>query len=254
MEPYSQIIETVMKDLQSEFGADLLGMLLAGSLAYGVPLPHSDIDLFAVIHPSWRQRRTLFVEGMEVEIFLNPVEQVRAEFYDTDSPATIAMFAQGRILFDPTGLISQLVQEAQDIWRHPRPAVVPGTYAYFALRYTCVDLLKDAQDLLEVDEDAAEWTMFAALQSALNAYNHIQRRWSVKPKYQLSDLEHHASDLARLVRCILAGSASIQERYMALESLIDRVLEPIGGRLQEWRSVPESMDKSTKNAEDPNVV
>jgi hypothetical protein len=244
MEPYDQIIETVMADLQSEFGDDLLGVLLVGSLAYGVPRPHSDIDLFALIRPAWRQRRTFFVDEVEVEIFFNPVQQVRAEFRDTDNPATIAMFAQGRILFDPTGLMKQLVHEAQSTWQRPRPAVAPGTYRHFSLRYTCVDLLKDAQDLLEVDEDAAEWVMFAALQSALNAYYHIQRRWPVKPKYQLSDLEQHAPDLALLVRRMLSGKSSIQERYMALESLIDQVLEPIGGRLGEWRSAPESVAES----------
>jgi hypothetical protein len=230
-----------MADLQREFGDDLLGVLLVGSLAYGVPRPHSDIDLFVLIRPAWRQRRTLFVDGVEVEIFLNPVQQVRAEFCDTDDPATIAMFAQGRILSDPTGLMKQLVHEAQSIWQRPRPAMAPGTYEHFSLRHTCVDLLKDAQDLLEVDEDAAEWVMFAALQSTLNAYYQIQRRWPIRPKYQLSDLAQHAPDLALLVRRILSSQSSIQERYMALESFIDQVLEPIGGRLGEWRSAPESV-------------
>jgi hypothetical protein len=119
--------------------------------------------------------------------------------------------------------------------------VTPESYLHFSLRYGCVDLLKDAQDLLTVDEDAAEWVMFAALQSALNAYYHIQRRWSAKPKYQLSDLEQHAPDLAQLVRCILSSQSSIQERCLILSQFIDRVLEPIGGRLQEWRSTPDEI-------------
>lgn len=241
MEPHDQIIEMVIGDLQNELGPELLGILLVGSLAYGIPRPQSDIDLFVVIRPPWRQRRTLFIDGVEVEIFLNPAQQVRAEFRNTDSPATIAMFAQGRILFDPTGLVKHLVQEAQGIWQHPRPAVPYGTYAYFSLRYTCVDLLKDAQDLLEVDKDAAGWVLFTALQSTLNAYYRIQRRWSVKPKYLLNNLEQRAPALAQLVRYILDGSAPLETRITVLESLIDQVLEPIGGRLQEWRSVPESV-------------
>jgi hypothetical protein len=241
MEPYDHIMTTAMSNLHTEFGADLLGVLLVGSHAYGIPRPQSDIDLFAIIRPSWRQRRTLFMEGVEVEIFLNPIQQVRAELHDTDRSATIGMFAQGRILFDPTGLVKQLVQEAQDIWQQPRPPVTPGSSLHFSLRYSCVDLLKDAQDLLTVDENAAEWVMFATLQSALNAYYHIQRRWSVKPKYQLSDLEQHAPDLAQLVRCILSRQSSIEERCLILSRFIDQVLEPIGGRLQEWRSAPENV-------------
>ena len=46
MQPYDQVIEQVVADLQREFGSDLLGILLVGSLVYGVPRPQSDVDLF----------------------------------------------------------------------------------------------------------------------------------------------------------------------------------------------------------------
>jgi len=178
---------------------------------------------------------------VEVELFLNPAQQVRAEFRDPDAPATIAMFAQGRILLDPEGVMQQLVEEAQCIWQRGRPGVVPETYAHYFMRYACVDLLKDAQDLLDLDEAAAVWAMYTALQSALTAHYQIQRRWPVKPKYQLSDLEQHAPDLALLVRRVLNGQSCIHERFAALESLVDGVLAPAGGRLHEWRSVPENV-------------
>jgi predicted nucleotidyltransferase len=55
MKPYNQIIEQVVANLREEFGLDLLGVLLTGSLAYGIPRLHSDIDLFIIIRPSWRQ-------------------------------------------------------------------------------------------------------------------------------------------------------------------------------------------------------
>ena len=238
-----QIIEQVVADLQRELGDDLHGILLTGSLADGVPRLQSDIDLFVVIRPLWRQRRTFFVDGVEVELFLNPVSQVRTEFCTPDSPATIAMFAQGRVLFDPEGIIKELVQEAQYVWQQGRPEIAEDTYEHSHLRYTCVDLLKDAQDLLDVDAEAAQLVMFAALQSALEAYYRLQRRWPVKPKYQLDDLELHAPDVAQQVRRILTDHLPLRERYITLSALIDQVLEPVGGRLREWSSPRQAVEE-----------
>ena len=243
MKPYDQIIEQVVADLQGELGTDLLGVLLVGSLAYGVPRPQSDVDLFAVIRPSWRQRRMFFVHQVEVEVFLTPVQQVRVEFQDTDRPATIAMFAQGRILSDPRGVVNELVQEAQQIWSCPRPAVDPHVCDF--LRYTPVELLKDAQDLLDVDEEAALYVIGAALRSALDVYYRLQRRWPVALKNQVQDLEQYASDIGRLVRRSLNGP-SVQERCASLSALIDQVLEPIGGRLQEWNSPPQALEEQAE--------
>lgn len=242
MKPYNQVIEQVVTNIRRELGSELLGILLVGSLAYGVPRPHSDVDLFIVIRASWRQRRAFLVNGVEVEMFINPVHQVRAEFQDTDAPATIAMFAQGRILYDPEGVIGQLAQEAQHIWHSPRPAVVAGTYEHFYLRYAPVELLKDAQDLLGVDEEAALYVIFTAFQSALNTYYRIQRRWEVSPKDQLSDLVQHAPELAHLVKRILTGNLPLQERCETLSTLIDQILEPMGGRPGEWSSPQETLE------------
>lgn len=236
---YDEITQHVLADLQKELQSDLLGVLLVGSVAYGIPGPHSDIDLFAVIRPSWRQRRMFMVDDIEVEVFLNPVQQVRTEFQMFDAPSTISMFAQGRILSDPECVVQQLVQEAQHIWQQPRPAVNPAMYD--RLRYVPLDLLKDAQDLLDVDEEAAIMVMMAALHVALDAYYKIHRLWPVPPKKQLQDIEAHNQELGQLIRSTLSYRLTIHERYNVLSAFIDRVLEPIGGRMNEWYTPRESV-------------
>lgn len=42
---YQPVLERVTRDVQDEFGSNLLGILWAGSAAYGKPTPHSDLDL-----------------------------------------------------------------------------------------------------------------------------------------------------------------------------------------------------------------
>jgi hypothetical protein len=181
-------------------------------------------------------------------LFINPVHQIRQEFQDVDHPATFGMFANGRILYGADGMMATLVQEAKQLWQQPRPEVRPE--ALSLLRYVPTDLLKDAQDLAESDEAAADYLIHLTLQATLDAYYKLQRRWAVKPKHQLRDLAQHDPALAQQVRSILAGSSSVPQRCQLLAELTEQVLAPVGGLLGEWQSgtqlVPEPKDGESK--------
>jgi predicted nucleotidyltransferase len=242
IKPYEPIIQEVLAQLQEELDRDLLGVLLVGSLASGTPRPQSDIDLFAVIRPPWRQRRTFLVQNVQVELFLNPLHHIQAEFQHPSDATMLRMLVQGRVLLDTEGIVAQLVQEAQQIWNQPRPAIDPRISD--SLLYAPVELLKDAQDLLAVDEEAAFGVMVAAaLRAALDVYYRVQRRWPAPSKELLHDLEQHDPEMGRLVRQVLSCKFSIHERCAALSTFIDRVLEPLGGRLTEWQTPKESVEE-----------
>jgi hypothetical protein len=242
---YWQALDQVVTDLQAEFGPDLLGILWAGSVAAGTPFAESDLDVYGVIGLPWRQRRTRWVEGVEVELFLNPVRQIRSEFALTEHPATIAMFAQGQILWDPEGAIAQLVAEARRIWEAGRPLVPAGQR--WQLTYPMVDLLTDVRDLLDRDEAGSTLLLVRTLEVALEAHYRFTGRWSVKPKYLLSDLAGHAPELERLARQVLEPNASLAQRYEWLAEFVGRVLAPMGGHPREWESARDPVDH------DPNL-
>ena len=69
-------LDTVLAALREEFGDGLAGLLLTGSLARGEGDEHSDLDLYVLVDRPWRQRRTRWVDGVEVELFLNPVARI----------------------------------------------------------------------------------------------------------------------------------------------------------------------------------
>src|SRR5438128_1448631 len=66
------VVQKALADLQDEFGPELLGLLATGSRIHGQPGPTSDLDLHVVIAVPRRRRRNRVVEGIEVEMFLNP--------------------------------------------------------------------------------------------------------------------------------------------------------------------------------------
>jgi len=221
--------------LRAEFGTELVGLLLGGSVAAGTPLPRSDLDIYVLIRSAWRQRRALSVDGVPVELFINPVAQIRREFHDTEHPSTFAMFATGQALYDPDGAVAQLAEEARRVWTSPRPAV--SAEMAQRLRYRLSDLLDDTRDLAEVDDVGAAYLVGITLDAALEAHYRLQRRWAVKPKYVLDDLEKHAPHLVPLVAA--AVTKPMRERLAALTSLVDEVLAPVGGTLLAWTTPQE---------------
>ncbi len=238
---YHQAVETVIEQLKVEFGNELLGILLGRSVARESLHKQSDLDIYAIIRSSWRQQRAFVVAGVDVQVWINPAHQIQKEFQNTDTPETETLdhFANGRVLYDPESVMAYLVQQAQYIWQQPRPAI--PTKQVPKLRHTPIAQLKHAQDLLEVDEVAATVVMYNTLEFILDVYYKLQRRWTVQPKHQLRDLHEHAPEIESLVRCVLSSNISVKQRCVHLSQLVDQVLEPLGGPLEEWTTAPESV-------------
>jgi predicted nucleotidyltransferase len=233
------IIHQVVQELQGELGSDLVGIVLVGSFAYGTPRKYSDIDLYVIIRPPWRQRRVIVREGMEIEMLLNPLFQVERELVNVGEPATILMFAQGRILADSENQARELADEARRIWQLGPPALPSADYPL--VRQRPEHLFQSAYGMSEEDEDAAFLLVMAALEAALDSYYCLARRWPVKRKEQLQDLHEHAPHLELLVRDVLAPTASIQVRLAALRMLLDRIYAPLGDRTTEWHTPREEL-------------
>ena len=92
--------------LRAEFGDDLLGVLATGSRIHSTPGPTSDLDVHVVIAQPRRQRRNILLDGVEIEMFINPPFQIQR--YLADGGNDIHMFAFGRAIYDPQGFIGQL--------------------------------------------------------------------------------------------------------------------------------------------------
>jgi hypothetical protein len=151
MHDVEQLFDPLIALLRGEFGDELLGMLATGSRIHGTPGPTSDLDVHVVIAQPRRQRRNIVLGGVEIEMFINPAFRVPIYFQDRH-PGTIHMFAFGRAIYDPHGVVAQLQEQARRLWQ-----AGPPPYAEAELwmpRYAAADMLRDLADLRE-DEDAA---------------------------------------------------------------------------------------------------
>ena len=238
MEHLESALRATTDKLLSEFGDDLLGILLGGSMAYGTPMPNSDLDLYVLIRSSWRQRRNELVEGVEVEMLVNPVEQIHRELL-ARQPATVEMFARGRAVHDPSGVIREQMQLARQMAAEPRDH--PGQSELYFLRYRPSDLLKDVEDLLDVDPHGAELLTGLAVHRIIEAHWHLQGRSAPKPKHALQALRDDAPDVARLAELALDTDLPLRQRAEHLRRLCQDILEPVGGILVEGSTAPQHL-------------
>jgi hypothetical protein len=234
----ARLFDPLIALLRGEFGDELLGALATGSRIHGTPGLTSDLDVHVVIAQPRRQRRNIVLDGAEIEMFINPAFRVPIYFQDRH-PGTIHMFAFGRAIYDPHGVVAQLQEEARRLWQ-----AGPPPYAEAELwmpRYVAADMLRDLADLRE-DEAAASLQIARLVDQLIETHCHLNRRWPGKPKRRLSELATWAPEAAQLARDALASRA-LAERRAAIEHLAEQVLAPIGGVMPlEWRNEWEPLE------------
>jgi hypothetical protein len=235
-----QLFEPLITLLHAEFGEELLGVLATGSRIHGTPGPTSDLDVHVLIDQPRRQRRNILLDGVEIEMFINPPFQIHR--YMSAGGNDIHMFAFGRAIYDPLGLIGQLQDQARALWQAGPPALADS--ARWMPRYFAADMLRDLTDLGD-DEAAAGLQIARIVDQLIDTHCRLNRRWPSKPKRRLAELAAWAPELARLASATQTAS-TLAARRAAVQHLADLVLAPIGGLMPlEWRNEWEPLAEST---------
>lgn len=222
------IIQQVVALLQAEFGAKLVGVLAGGSRLRGEGDINSDLDLVVVIALPQRRRRNIVLGGVEVEMFLNPPFQMR-RYFEQDRTSGRGLMphlcSTGHVVYDPYGTLAELQAEARAIWEAGPPAL--NARAIWHIRYATADGLRDIQDVLQADPARAAYLIGWWLPQIVSNYYRIKRRWQIKPKRVLTELETWDMPAATLARRACLGS--VTERFAALQALSEHTLAPLGG-------------------------
>src|SRR5262245_55635017 len=229
MDDQDRLFEQLIAMLRAEFGEDLLGVLATGSRIHRTPGPTSDLDAQGIIGQPRRQRRNIVLDGVEVEMFINPPFQIRRYFSDRGTDEH--MFTFGRAIYDPHGVVAGLQAEARERWE----AGPPPLETMWMPRYFAADLLRDLEDVAAHDEATAELLIARIVEQLIASHYQLNRRWPIKPKRRLADLERWDAQAAQLARTVLVRGP-LDLRRAALDALASHVLAQLGGLMPlEWR-------------------
>jgi len=217
-----------------------LAIFLAGSFLRGQAGPTSDVDLYVIVNSRFRQRRQVVTSsGVLVEIFLNPENESRRQFREENYQA-MHMVGYGQLIFSRDGALAQSLQakarQAYD--QGPRP--LEGI-DFVAARYGLIDRYEDALDVLATDPARADPALWRVLDQAIVLRYRLARRWCVKAKRLLADLEKWDPALATLASAFY-GAASPAKRKDILDQVLRHVLGPEDSlKIEPWESVPEDV-------------
>jgi hypothetical protein len=238
------IIEHAVERITSEFGSDLLGVLVGGSRLRSEGDPNSDLDVVIVVDRPSRRRWNFVVDGVEVETFINPPFQMRRYFEEERRDGRGVMphlCSTGRIVFDPQGLMATLQAEARAVWDAGPPPLSDRERWQF--RYFAADSLRDLADVETSDNERAVFLIGLMLPMLINQHYRISGRWLSKPKRVFNDLATWDGNTARLVRRACDDKAVLSDRCAAVRALADHVLAPMGGLMpMEWNTEWEPLE------------
>ena len=128
---------------------NVLAVLITGSYIHSTLDKNSDLDVYVLLEKSeMRERGNTWINGIEIEYFINPVNQVR-HYFETEignkSPATAHMFANCKILYQKDKTVNQLIKEAKVILKKKMPAL--NKMDLELARYSIDDTQKDLEDV-----------------------------------------------------------------------------------------------------------
>jgi predicted nucleotidyltransferase len=113
-----QQIDIIIQELVAK--PNVQGVLLTGSYVYGHPTEESDLDVRIITSDgSDLDDRKWMKFGTRIEAFYNSPERVREYFsyaIDSGDEAVINFWRKGKIVYDPNGVVSELIKEAAEIW------------------------------------------------------------------------------------------------------------------------------------------
>lgn len=141
------------------------------------------------------------------------------------------------------GAVAGLVERAQQVAAQP-PTRPSDTELYF-IRYAPSDLVRDAEDLIEIDPRAGEFLAAVALQAVLEAHWHVRGGHPPKPKRILQAIQDDTPEIEQAARQVMDTTVALNDRVRCLRELCERVLAPAGGMLLEGQTAPEKLGDGT---------
>ena len=234
MELYRKALETFIHPFKQDH--NVIGILLSGSYVHAKPDKNSDLDVYIIEKENtFRERGNTWIDGFEIEYFINPVKQVR-HYFKTEagiSPHTAHMLVHCEVLYQNGNLLDELREEALELLNKCRPN--PDENQRELLKYGLDDIWKDIEDVYLKSDDFA----FALLGNRLVEYcidtlGKIMGFYPDKAKRLEPQLREINPGLTNLLKAFLLSSEK-KRKFEVLRNMKIKMEELLGGaRAKEW--------------------
>lgn len=204
-----------------------LAAFIFGSLARSEATEQSDFDVKVIVdedndcsnvnHP--------IIEGVKLDITFHSLLQTKAQLErEMKERERVPMLAESLIVFDKTGKLAMLQEQARQV----RPKPVPPEEHQF-MQFMFYHGNNKVERNLETDPITALLVMHVGLDDYLHWHYRLQQHWWVSSKRLLRDLRTWDTALAHLLEQFVVTS-ELHKKFALWSAIIDHILEPFGGR------------------------
>lgn len=198
-----------------------------GSVARGEATEQSDFDVKGIVdednvcnninHP--------IIHGVKLDLTFHSMAETKAQLeHEITERERIPMLAESIIVFDKTGELAALQEQAREV--RPKP-VPPEEYQFMHFMFYHGN--NKVERNLETDPITALLVMHVGLNDFLHWHYRLQQRWWVSSKRLLKDLGSWDPALAHLLEQFVVTS-ELHKKFALWSAIIDHILEPFGGR------------------------
>lgn len=241
-EPFATALAEMLETLRSDDQVEAI--FLGGSLALGLVSPRSDLDLVIIkgADVEVMERYVRYVHDVQVQVIAGPPRQFDI-WLEEDRPSgtVIRQLADGRLLFDRSGLGVRYRSLAQDVVARGLEPMTPQQI--HSRRFLLTELLDDVADCAD-DPALALWLMATGLSLLVDTAFLWHRQWTPKGKRALTEIKALDPVLAQQCDDFLMATGYEAQRA-AFEAMVARVLAPLGGELREsWTRPPQQVPQT----------
>ena len=233
--------EALQKFVKRYYGnKNIIGIILTGSFVHSRPDKNSDLDIHLVLKESkTRERGNTWINGVEVEYFMNPIKQIENYFkedFQKGKRVTAHMFVNSRVLYERGKELREVIAKARKSLKLPLKKMSSGDIEL--ARYFIDDLEKDLEDsYIKKDEFSFNEIANELLDKCLNLFFKINGKENEKPKRLFNYLFHIDKKFANIYRKALLEKKR-SARYAAIIKTVRYTEELLGGkRSREWKFI-----------------
>ena len=216
---------------------NVIGILLTGSYVHSKPDSNSDLDVHIVLKESeTRERGNTWINGFEIEYFINPIKQIRYYFETEKGKHTAHMFNHNIILYNNSKEFENLITEAKTT---VKTTLIPMTSTDIEIaKYFLDDLKKDLEDVLTRDDPFAfHMISISAIDMVVKLFMNYHQVLIMKSKQLQKQILSLDLKFEKLISDYFKQT-SLQNKYHHLMKMISYIEKLIGGsRPKEWSLV-----------------
>lgn len=233
-EKYKQALDIFVE--KHKKNNNVIAILVSGSIIHSKPDKNSDLDVHVILSKSTtRERGNTWINDIEVEYFINPINQIEHYFKtEINAPHTAHMLANSLVLYKKDNTIDRLIHRAKITMSKKLPKM--SKVGIENAKYHIDDIKKDLEDVyLKQDLFAFNLIFSTLLSECLKIFYEIKQEPIEKSKRVEWSIEKIDNKFKNIF--VKANTEiDIDKRYNSANAVADYIEKLLGGkRSKEWK-------------------